>query len=283
MDVRTVHVPLCSSPRPPARRSVAGGRSFCVTHPPPPCVLSGEGLLLRSRACAGLSLLSTTPYYHLVPVLPENLVFCSRSIQTPAAPAPQTRFTPLRFMIEPGPPSASPRLGLDPCGAARRLGRPDRGLPRQRRARGQVGRLVGRPRGDGPAVWRRRGPNREFTTQLPRTTERCERREVSAPFFVGVRTPASAISTKNSQKIHKRSRSRATRHAAALRCPEHTCERPWSDLVVHLPDSSLRKTAASMSSHRRCRWPKAATVGPAARAGVHPRSQSMPVDGLDQA
>ena len=95
--------------------------------------------------------------------------------------------------------------------------------------------------------------------------------------------PTSAISTKKSQKIHKRSRSRATRHAAALRCPEHTCERPWSYLVVHSPDSSLRKTAASMSSHRRCRWPKAATVGPAARAGVHPRSQSMPVDGLDQA
>ena len=96
-----------------------------------------------------------------------------------------------------------------------------------------------------------------------------------------LRTPTSAISTKISQKIHKRSRSRATRHAAALRCPEHTCKRPWSYLVVHSPDSSLRKTDASMSSHRRCRWPKAATVGPAARAGVHPRSQSMPVDGLD--
>ena len=27
---------------------------FSVTHPPLPCVLSGEGLLLRSRACAGL-------------------------------------------------------------------------------------------------------------------------------------------------------------------------------------------------------------------------------------
>ena len=27
---------------------------FSVTHPPLPCVLSGEGFLLRSRACAGL-------------------------------------------------------------------------------------------------------------------------------------------------------------------------------------------------------------------------------------
>ena len=27
---------------------------FFVTHPPLPCVLSGEGLLLRSRACTGL-------------------------------------------------------------------------------------------------------------------------------------------------------------------------------------------------------------------------------------
>ena len=74
------------------------------------------------------------------------------------------------------------------------------------------------------------------------------------------------------------------RHAAALRCPEHTCERPWSYLVVHSPDISLRETAApSMSSHRRCRWAKAATVEPAARAGVHSRSQSMPMGGLDQA
>ena len=47
-------VPSLCSPRPPARRSVAGGRNFSVTHPPLPCVLSGEGLLLRSRACAGL-------------------------------------------------------------------------------------------------------------------------------------------------------------------------------------------------------------------------------------
>ena len=43
-------------------------------------------------------------------------------------------------------------------------------------------------------------------------------------------------------------RSRATRHAAALRCPEHTCKCPWSYLVVHSPLtvlSSLRKTAAA--------------------------------------
>ena len=35
----------------------ASGRSLSVTHPPLPCVLSGEGFLLRpvrSRACAGL-------------------------------------------------------------------------------------------------------------------------------------------------------------------------------------------------------------------------------------
>ena len=36
-----------------------------VTHPPLPCVLSGEGFLLRSRACAGL-LFANTPYIHLV-------------------------------------------------------------------------------------------------------------------------------------------------------------------------------------------------------------------------
>ena len=41
-------------------------RSLSVTHPPLPCVLSGEGFLLRSRACAGL-LFANTPYIHLVP------------------------------------------------------------------------------------------------------------------------------------------------------------------------------------------------------------------------
>ena len=72
--------PSLCSPRPPARRSVAGGRSLSVTHPPLPCVLSGEGFLLRSRACAGL-LFANTPYIHLVPVLPENSLITQLSSQ----------------------------------------------------------------------------------------------------------------------------------------------------------------------------------------------------------
>jgi len=43
-----------------------------VTHPPLPCVLSGEGLSCGVVRAQGSSLLSSTPYYHLVPVLPEN-------------------------------------------------------------------------------------------------------------------------------------------------------------------------------------------------------------------
>ena len=58
--------PSLCSPRPPARRSVLScwRPQFSVTHPPLPCVLSGEGLLLRSRACAGLlfAIASSNPH-----------------------------------------------------------------------------------------------------------------------------------------------------------------------------------------------------------------------------
>ncbi len=47
-------------------------QSFCDP-PTLPCVLPGEGFLLRSRACAGL-LFANTPYIHLVPVLTEKVM-----------------------------------------------------------------------------------------------------------------------------------------------------------------------------------------------------------------
>ena len=50
-------VPSLCSPRPPARRSVAGGRSLSVTHPPLPCVLS---LARYSHASRGFCLAEST-------------------------------------------------------------------------------------------------------------------------------------------------------------------------------------------------------------------------------
>ena len=84
VDGRPYRTSLCVPlpvPRPPARRSVAGGRSFsvrgggCAAHKH-----GWEGLLLRSRACAGRLFASfSTPYYNLVPVLPEKRAPCTRS------------------------------------------------------------------------------------------------------------------------------------------------------------------------------------------------------------